>query len=160
MTAELLKDFPCKLSNMEYFLLKNITLNECCSEESTKLVGDKFLRLVNEIAEFPESIGCPLPCRQINYKMSLDYFHNNSWSGVYDTSKDIHTYYALQYRYTTMFIEERVENLEYDVGSFLAAAGGNLGLMLGLSCLTVMFSIIEYCKNFVLLKQFLSNKLK
>jgi len=41
----------------------------------------------------------------------------------------------------------------YDIGSFLAAAGGNLGLFLGFSCLTMLLNLYQFCKSFVF-KQF------
>jgi hypothetical protein len=44
---------------------------------------------------------------------------------------------------SSLIVEERVETLVYDVGSFLAAAGGNLGLFLGFSCLSVFLYIIK-----------------
>ena len=45
--------------------------------------------------------------------------------------------------YSTLNVEELVETLVYDTGNFLAAAGGNLGLMLGVSCLSIL-NIIVY----------------
>ena len=49
----------------------------------------------------------------------------------------------------TLFVDEKIESLEYDIGSFLAAAGGNLGLMLGFSCLSVMFTTVEYANKYL-----------
>ena len=40
------------------------------------------------------------------------------------------------------------ETLLYDAGGFLAAAGGNLGLLLGFSCLSVLFASVEWIKKF------------
>jgi len=40
--------------------------------------------------------------------------------------------------------EEKIERLEYDLANFLVSAGGNLGLFLGLSCLSVLFGIIDW----------------
>ena len=41
-------------------------------------------------------------------------------------------------------MEERVESLVYDFSAFLVATGGNLGLFLGFSCLSVGFGIINW----------------
>jgi hypothetical protein len=49
--------------------------------------------------------------------------------------------------FSSLIVEERVETLVYDVGSFLAAAGGNLGLFLGFSCLSVCLSLIKFLVN-------------
>jgi hypothetical protein len=43
-------------------------------------------------------------------------------------------------------VEEQVETLIYDAGGFLAAAGGNLGLFVGFSCLSVIFSILDWIR--------------
>jgi len=45
--------------------------------------------------------------------------------------------------YSTLDVKEVVETLVYDVGDFLAAAGGNLGLLLGFSCLSVLLAVIN-----------------
>ena len=51
--------------------------------------------------------------------------------------------FYLGFSYTNIETEERVETLAYDVYSFLAAAGGNLGLALGCSCLSVLIEALE-----------------
>ena len=42
-----------------------------------------------------------------------------------------------------MNIDEKTETFVYDVGNFLAAAGGNMGLFMGFSCLSIMFALID-----------------
>ena len=110
------------------------------------------MEFVNEIVDVPESIGCPLPCRQLNYKLNLDLYHKNSFGTSNSSIKDTERYFDLEYRFLTLFVEEKIESLEYDIGSFLAAAGGNLGLMLGFSCLSVLFTIIKYVDKFLSIK--------
>jgi hypothetical protein len=46
-----------------------------------------------------------------------------------------------------MDTEERMETLTYDLGNFLVAAGGNLGLFLGFSCFSLMLTFIEYLNH-------------
>ena len=36
-----------------------------------------------------------------------------------------------------------METLDYDVGTFWTSVGGNLGLFLGFSCLSVLFAIVD-----------------
>ena len=42
-----------------------------------------------------------------------------------------------------MDTEVRTETLVYDTVNFLSAIGGNLGLFVGFSCLSVVFTLID-----------------
>ena len=46
--------------------------------------------------------------------------------------------------YETYSVEEQFEKFVFDIGSLLVAAGGDLGLFLGFSCLSIVFSVLEY----------------
>jgi hypothetical protein len=50
--------------------------------------------------------------------------------------------------YSTLDVEERIETLVYDAGNFLAAAGGNLGLLLGFSCLSTVLGFINIIQEY------------
>jgi hypothetical protein len=52
--------------------------------------------------------------------------------------------FDLYYSFETMDTEERMETLTYDLGNFLVAAGGNLGLFLGFSCFSLFLHFIEF----------------
>jgi len=45
-------------------------------------------------------------------------------------------------------VEERFETLVHDTGSLLASAGGNLGLMLGFSCLSVLTAALDCLRDY------------
>ena len=49
----------------------------------------------------------------------------------------------------SLLIEEEEEVLLYDEMNFLAAAGGNLGLLLGFSCFGLTEIMITYLKNWI-----------
>jgi hypothetical protein len=51
--------------------------------------------------------------------------------------------------YSSLSVEEHFETLVFDSGSLLAAAGGNLGLFLGFSCLSLIFSSLYYFSSLV-----------
>jgi hypothetical protein len=60
----------------------------------------------------------------------------------------MNSYYALVIYYETFDVEEHVESLVYDAGNLLISIGGNLGLFLGFSCLSVLFALINlFTKN-------------
>ncbi len=44
-------------------------------------------------------------------------------------------------------MEERIESYIYDLGNFLAAAGGHLGLSLGFSCLSALLTFVRYLRG-------------
>ena len=92
--------------------------------------------------------GCPLPCSFIGYKVKVSYFHKNSYLAVElnSTNDNFHLFFY----YSSLVVEKRVETLVYDIGGFLAAAGGNMGLMLGLSFLTILIKALDWTKTLML----------
>ena len=62
-----------------------------------------------------------------------------------DTSKTF--YFSILWE--SLLIEEKVETLVYDGINFVAAAGGNLGLLLGFSCFGLLQMLITYLKNWL-----------
>ena len=55
--------------------------------------------------------------------------------------------FILSIVYSSLFVEERSEALVYDGVSFIAAAGGNLGLFLGFSFFSGVISIIKFIQK-------------
>ena len=53
-------------------------------------------------------------------------------------------FFYLSFFWDELGIEEHHESLTYDFGTFLAAAGGNLGLALGYSCLSLFICFVEF----------------
>jgi len=72
--------------------------------------------------------------------MDVTYYHENSLQSIQgdDDSK-----FTLFFFESGNLIEEKLETLVYDLVGLLAAVGGNLGLLLGFSCLSVLISIIS-----------------
>jgi hypothetical protein len=68
-----------------------------------------------------------------------------------DQTSDDRNIFNLIYYYVTLNTEQIIESLEYDFGNFMVAAGGNMGLFLGMSCLSVLFSLVE-CLQVITLK--------
>ena len=55
--------------------------------------------------------------------------------------------FQLVFYYDYLDVEERVETLVYDIGNFLAAVGGNSGLAVGFSCLSVLLIAVEFIQG-------------
>jgi hypothetical protein len=62
---------------------------------------------------------------------------------VEDETTNDDTIFYLVYFYDTLNTEQRIESLDYDVTNFLVAAGGNLGLFLGLCFLSVLLAFVD-----------------
>jgi len=89
----------------------------------------------------------PVPCRQLTYKILVDHYHKNNFLLHGNMMEESKNYYTLMVNNPSAIVEEQIENLEYDVVDLLASAGGNLGLFLGFSCLSVLFSAINFTAN-------------
>ena len=96
-----------------------------------------------------ELMGCPFPCFTRTYNVKWIDFHKNSLiedDKLYE-EEFLKQYYYLLFSYHSFTIEEKVETLVYDLGSFLTSIGGNLGLFLGFSCFSLLISLIEILKR-------------
>ena len=91
----------------------------------------------------PSQMGCPLPCKRRKYLMHFQYYHSTSVMGKLFRENE----FTLYYFYESFIVEERKESLVYDFSTFLVAIGGNLGLCLGFSCLSVGIAILDFFKN-------------
>jgi hypothetical protein len=69
----------------------------------------------------------------------------------YNTTDGI--FFLLSIYYKTLMVEERVETLIFDVPGMLSAAGGNLGLLLGFSCLSLLFGIVQCFSKLIVILQ-------
>ena len=113
---------------------------ECPNNDVAKMMENIFLRLFEEFRDRPESFGCPLPCIRVTYDIDTSYYHENT-----EDSRSNFTLYIFP---GSKFTEDQSETLLYDAGGFLAAAGGHLGLLLGFSCLSALYAIVNWFKKF------------
>ena len=128
----------------------NTEMIKCNSREEASQASRKILGMTLAETDNAELIAtCPLPCKQTTYDLNVKAFHANSWLDPNNTTGmvNVTSVTLLNVFYETLSTEEKVETLMYDVSSFLAAAGGNLGLFLGFSCLSMTVSFIQFCKN-------------
>jgi hypothetical protein len=55
--------------------------------------------------------------------------------------------YFFMLHFKTFDVEENIESLVYDASNLLISIGGNLGLFLGFSAMSVLFSFIDVLEN-------------
>ena len=87
--------------------------------------------------------ACPIPCKQTIYTTKIKNIHRNTVFELSQVYENVNVFYLL-ISYDSFVVEVSVETLVYDIGSFLAAVGGNLGLFLGFSCLSVLLGFIKF----------------
>lgn len=84
-------------------------------------------------------------CTRSKYKIFTQIIDKNYWTSL-DDSFNVSMFENTSLtaiKFQSLLIEEEVETYVYDFGNFVVALGGNLGLMLGFSCLSVLFSLIQ-----------------
>ena len=89
---------------------------------------------------------CPIPCDQTVYHSKLIQYHINNLVGHDEEFvNQVQKHGAmLGISFETFAIHEQVETLVIDIGNFLSQIGGNLGLFLGVSCLSLLTGIIQF----------------
>ena len=143
---------------MEEILGKENTLAPCQDSNSSAKTANQLMEIAFRDGKENWLSACPVPCKQTSYDANIRYFHK---SAVIDTENslgenfsDSKVMFALGYE--TLLIEEHAESLVYDVTNFLAAAGGNLGLFLGFSCMSIFYGMIKIIMKFNVKKKYIS----
>jgi hypothetical protein len=145
----------CSIEGFEDFLGPNLTaLDECKDRNAAAATFETIEKVKKDFMGKTWRQGCPIPCSQISYVTSFSFFHENSKLDPAGKKvlAEIDFSFGIYLFYETLMTEEHLETLIYDVGAFLAAGGGNLGLMLGFSCLSVLWEIVSFVQNYFLKK--------
>ena len=131
---------------MEFFLNMTNSIKDCEDKVSAGKALYEFTKIVYYANRAKWISACPPPCKQKSYSLDVKKFHTNSWiEHDYQPFKDVsQSAVGFSLAYETFVVEEQVETLVYDAGNFLAAVGGNLGLFLGFSCLTMLLGIYKF----------------
>ncbi len=91
------------------------------------------------------ALNCPLLVSVSDLNVDLNLVHSNSViDPLNEQQLDVNKSFVFSFCYLFMDVEEKTETLVYDLGTFLAALGGNLGLALGFSCLSILLGIVNY----------------
>jgi hypothetical protein len=124
-------------------MLNHSDVKRCQSEEEAYEMLATFKEFFYEIPSELNALGCTIPCTQTSYDLNLSPYHKNTYlDKAIRPGNDLY----LSVSYKSSLVEEIVETYVYDLGSFLAQAGGHLGLCLGFSCLSVIVGLVNYLK--------------
>ena len=137
----------------------NHKIRECENLTEAEITLNNLSQVILDFIESPEKFGCPLPCERNSYNYNLERIHENAGTNEPPQLDEGTKFCYVSLYYSTLLIEQQVETLIYDVGGFLAAAGGNLGLCLGFSCLSVFFTFSQWAAiAFKWIKKFFLSK--
>jgi len=128
-------------------LIESKVMQDCISRENAAHVFGLFANFVKNNIYSNTFLGCSFPCKQIGYHYKLSNYHINTWINTSENVQNVEEVVYLVVTFNSFLVEERVETLVYDFGNFLAAAGGNLGLTLGFSCLSIFWGSLQYFKT-------------
>jgi hypothetical protein len=136
----------CTVAGMKEILPQNLTLLECEDEVSAKKVRRILENVLEDFVENAADYGCPIPCQQTIFTTSKRLYHKNALADTLVGTNHSNSFLVVIYSKRAV-VEESEEMLIYDFGNFVAAAGGNFGLLLGFSCLSVLLSFINFIKE-------------
>jgi hypothetical protein len=86
--------------------------------------------------------GCPLPCSLSSYKATLQYTHKNAMELF--TGIKVDNEFWMYYYYDSMETEINTESLIVDMSNLIGAIGGNMGLFLGFSFLSLFLFTLDF----------------
>ena len=146
--AKLLAQINCTLPFLNSFLKPLSGLPVCSDLESSQSVKFSAFKEVHKYAKSknPRSSACPFPCCYVSFSTNVVYYHKNIVSNLY-AYYEVTSQFALSVVPQSDMIEEQTEVLIYDLFSLLSSGGGNLGLFLGFSCLSIIFGTINWMEN-------------
>lgn len=132
-----LKDFYPSGLNLPVCLNKEIALQE----------AELFSSFIFHDGKHKIMDKCFLPCRQTGFTPALRYFHSNTWltNSISDHDKQSTIFVSLKFK--SFMVQEEIESYLYDTTSFMTAIGGNLGLFVGLSLLSLLLGVIKLARR-------------
>ena len=137
-------NFSCSIAAMANLIPKNVTIKECSNQTQAEEIFWIFYNIFGDLVDDPNGMSCPNSCQQTRFKPVLNYLHKNVIYHLLSDYKD--NLFVLTFFFESLIVEQRIESLEYDIWSFLSAAGGNLSLMLGFSVLSLIFAFLDSFK--------------
>ena len=138
----LMASINCTIPGLGIFIQSD-ELNECTDRKSAIHSLTTFLGLKDEFISNNPPHGCVSPCTEVTFNSEVFAFHQNSWIDTDENSDLAKERHILSFSYTTLKQEVAIVTLVYDAENFLTSLGGNLGLFLGFSCLSLLISVLK-----------------
>jgi hypothetical protein len=120
------------------------------SRETTKSSIDLFISGMKHLEDF----GCPLPCSVSSYRAELFHQHKNVFE--VSSAEPLAEDFVLYYYFSSLDTDVNTETLIIDFPNLVANIGGNLGLFLGFSCLSIYVMFLDMLQKMNILDSFKS----
>ena len=141
----------CTIYNFkEYIHPDEVTLPMCNTTESAAKTFDLLAQYSFVFLQSTKESKCKAPCSQTSYKIGVDYLSQHSYMNPAKPELSQSKFFHLDFFFKKIDIEEKTETLVYDFVSFLSAGGGNLGLFVGFSCLSVLYAFYNCIEKYLL----------
>jgi hypothetical protein len=139
----MINNLTCLISG--YVDIRNLSRPNFCADNNTAARSHYDLKnLCSELSKNPQSFGCPTPCNTSFFELVVGHTKVNSFIDPSNRYNIVGSQiYILGFSFTSLDIEEQSIILLYDIGMLLSSAGGNLGLALGFSCLSILLNLVE-----------------
>ena len=137
-------DIPCKIPAFEWIhenFAKNKTDLEYCNDKNEALRVEKIV--YDTAIENHKKNVCGHICNFVKYPSKLSYLGKNVLSK--ELEKYGQGYYIIWAFYSSLYVNEKVEQYLFDFDSALVAVGGSLGLFLGWSIKSMLMDLAEFC---------------
>jgi len=138
----------CSISGFFEFTNNIVGKSGCNDRISAAQTYKTLFDFMSKFTMKTDNYSCPLPCNTTTFNVQQNNVHINTFIDPLDEMKvDNNSTFILAFAYHFLEVQELVEILVYDFGDFLSLVGGNLGLALGFSCLSVLLMSIEYIQT-------------
>ena len=144
----MLQELNCTIPGFDLFI-KAADLKECSDKQSAAQMFQKYLDIRNDFQANKTLYGCPSACTTILFDVNTFFYHSNTLIETKEVPELPSGTFQFSFSYSSLQVEEKVVTLVYDLESVLASIGGNLGLFLGFSCLSLMLLLLKYTKKMI-----------
>jgi Amiloride-sensitive sodium channel len=139
----MVNNLTCRISG--YVDLRNLSTHNFCPDKTSAARSFRDLReMYHKMSLDTGSFGCPRPCNFSLYELAVGHAKVNTFIDPDNEYNMVGSQsYILALSYTILNIEEQTIVLLYDIGMLLSSMGGNVGLALGFSCLSMLLNLLE-----------------
>ena len=139
-------NIPCKIPAFQWIhenFAKNNTNLEYCNNKNEALKVEKMV--YNTAIENHKKNVCGHICNFVKYPSKLSYLGKNVLSK--ELEKYGQEYFIIWAFYSSLYVNENVEQYLFDYDNALVAVGGSLGLFLGWSIKSMVMDVAEFSTN-------------